>query len=158
MTDLSTAVCSIAPTQRRRFFWAAWWTAAPRHAPFRKPDAAAGGARSREEALAAAERIAGRHLTLVEPYWAHSWNRILRGETPPPPPSERPKRTPAPAARSAWAVLGLARDADLTALKRAYRKRALETHPDQGGDEALFLEVQRAYERLSRRIAKPRGR
>lgn len=159
MSELSTAVCSIAPTQRRRFFWAAWWTAAPRHAPFQKPDAAQGGARSREEALAAAEQHAGRHLVLIEPYWAHSWNRILRGEAPPPPPSQRPKRVAAPVPpRSAWAVLGLERDADLRALKRAYRKRALETHPDQGGDEALFLEVQRAYERLVARLANPRRR
>ena len=156
MSSLSTAVCSITTTQRRRYFWAAWWTAAPRHAPFQKPDAASGGARSRAEALAAAEQIAGRHLTLIEPYWAHSWNRILRGESPPPPPSARPKPAPKPAPRSAWEVLGLAQGADLAALKRAYRKRALETHPDQGGDEARFLEVQRAYERLSQRLAKPR--
>src|SRR4051812_25508749 len=46
VTDLTTAVCSITATQRRRFFWAAWWTGAPCHAPFRRPDAANGGARS----------------------------------------------------------------------------------------------------------------
>lgn len=159
MTDLATAVCSITPTQRRRFFWAAWWTGAPRQVPFRKPDAASGGAKTREEALAAAERAAGRHLVLIEPYWAHAWNRVLRGEAPPPPPSARaprPARTSA-APQSAWAVLGLAAGADEDAVKRAYRQRALETHPDQGGDAAQFLAVQRAYERLrGRKPAKRR--
>src|SRR4029079_1450360 len=44
MSELASAVCSITLTQRRRFFWAAWWTAAPCEAPFRKPDASNGGA------------------------------------------------------------------------------------------------------------------
>jgi hypothetical protein len=138
MSELSTAVCSITPTQRRRFFWAAWWTGAPRQVPFRKPDAASGGAKTREEALAAAELVAGRHLVLIEPYWAHAWNRILRGEAPPPPPSARVPRPPrtSSAPVSAWEVLGLAAGADQDAVKRAYRKRALETHPDRGGDAA----------------------
>ena len=159
MSELSTAVCSITPTQRRRFFWAAWWTGAPRHAPFRKPDAASGGAKTREEALAAAQRAAGRHLTLIEPYWAHAWNRVLRGEAPPKPPSPRAPRPPRAATHpaTAWEVLGLAPGADLDAIKRAYRQRALETHPDRGGDEARFLEIQRAYERLlARRGARKR--
>ena len=30
----NTFGCSITPTQRRRFFWAAWWTGAPNYAPF----------------------------------------------------------------------------------------------------------------------------
>jgi len=149
MTELSTAVCSIAPTQRRRFFWAAWWSGAPRHAPFRKPDAANGGARTREAALREAELHAGRHLVLIEPYWAHAWNRVLRGESPPPPPkprNQRPERAPRP--ESAWSLLGLEQGATLTELKRAFRARALETHPDRGGDAAQFRAVQRAYERL----------
>ena len=40
--------------------------------PFRKPDAANGGARSEAEALTEAERVAARHLTLVNPYWARA--------------------------------------------------------------------------------------
>ncbi|MBA3539390.1 MAG: hypothetical protein H0T79_07150, partial [Deltaproteobacteria bacterium] len=83
MADLSTAVCSITATQRRRFFWAAWWTAEPTEAPFRRPDASNGGASSFEAALAEAEKLAGRHLTIVEPYWARAWNRVLRNEKPP---------------------------------------------------------------------------
>lgn len=160
MSDLSTAVCSIAPTQRRRFFWAAWWTGAPSFAPFRKPDASNGGSETREAALAEAERIAGRHLTVVDPYWAHAWNRVLRGERPPPPPDRRPPR-PKPARAdvplSAWAVLGLEAGAAADEIKRAYKRRALETHPDQGGDEDAFRAVQRAYEKLSGKV-RPRRR
>lgn len=160
MSDLSTAVCSITTTQRRRYFWAAWWTGAPSHTPFRKPDAANGGCKSRDEALAEAERVAGRHLVLVEPYWAHAWNRILRGEKPAPPPASRPPKPPrAPAPKSAWEVLGLAPGAALADVKRAFRRHALETHPDRGGEAARFREVQRAYERLSAKLtAHPRTR
>lgn len=162
MSELVSAVCSITATKRRRFFWAAWWTGAPNYAPFRKPDASNGGASSEAEALAEAEKITGRHLTVIEPYWARAWNRMLRGEAPPEPKKQRagrdddaPVRTAPP--RSAWAVLGLESDASLIEVKRAYRRRALETHPDQGGDAQAFAEVQRAYERLSARLtsAKP---
>ncbi len=161
MSDLSTAVCSITPTQRRRFFWAAWWTGAPTHAPFRKPDASNGGAQSLEEALANAERVAGRHLTLIEPYWARAWNRVLRGEAPPAPPKARTPRAARARTRpvkdaprpSAWSVLGLLPGASLTEVKQAFRKRALETHPDQGGDAERFLELQHAYENVLLKLA-----
>ena len=68
MPDLATAVCSITPTQRRRYFWAAWWTSAPQHSPFRKPDASNGGARTPEEALAEAGEIDAA-LDLIRVYW-----------------------------------------------------------------------------------------
>ena len=48
---------------------------------------------------------------------------------------------------SVWALLGLTPDADIDQIKRAYRKRALETHPDRGGDAEVFRAVQGAYER-----------
>jgi hypothetical protein len=99
MPDLATAVCSITPTQRRRYFWAAWWTSAPQHSPFRKPDASNGGARSPEEALAEALRVAGRHLVVIEPYWARAWNRVLRGEQAPPLPTQRTAAPERPRAR-----------------------------------------------------------
>jgi len=50
--------------------WVAWWTAPPARAPFRKPDASSGGARSHEEALAEARRAVGGPLVEIEPYWA----------------------------------------------------------------------------------------
>jgi molecular chaperone DnaJ len=53
-------------------------------------------------------------------------------------------------------LLGLAPGATLTELKRAYRQRALETHPDQGGQAEDFQRVQRAYEKLSAQLARKR--
>jgi len=158
VSQLSSAVCSITPTQRRRFFWAAWWTGEPSHAPFRKPDASNGGARTRDEALREAERVAQRRLTLVDPHWARAWKSILRGEVPVAPAESAPKAPrnrprPAAAGLSAWSVLGLPPGSSLLELKRAFRKKALETHPDQGGDPDAFRAVQRAYEKLSARQA-----
>lgn len=92
MSELVSALCSITATKRRRFFWAAWWTGAPSYAPFRKPDASNGGAATEAEALAEAERVAGRRLTMIEPYWARAWNRMLRGEAPPEPKKQRTAR------------------------------------------------------------------
>jgi hypothetical protein len=151
--SLASAVCSITATQRRRFFWAAWWTRSPRYAPFQKPDASNGGARTLEAALADAERVAGRHLTLVEPHWARAWNKVLRGDPSPiPPPSaeERARAVPRerPVQSSPWALLELEPGASSLEIKRAYRKRALETHPDQGGDADSFRQLHRAYEKL----------
>lgn len=46
---------------------------------------------------------------------------------------------------NAFAELGLSADADADEVKRAYRDRVKETHPDRGGDEAAFRRVQEAY-------------
>jgi len=159
MTELTSAVCSITATQRRRFFWAAWWTGAPRHTPFRPPDAAHGGAKSAAEALAEAQRVAGRNLVQIEAYWARAWKTALRGQPVPPPPAARPRSLePRLSPESAWSLLGLPSGASLAEIKRAFQKRALETHPDQGGDALSFRAVLRAYERLAakRTRAKPR--
>jgi hypothetical protein len=156
-TNLSTALCSITPTQRRRYFWAAWWTGQPSHSPFRQPDAAHGGARTFEEALVEAEAVAGRSLTVIDPYWARAWKTIMRGQDPSPPPAaraqapERVRPAPAPDA-SAWSVLGLSPGASLADVRRAFQRRALETHPDQGGEAEAFQKVQRAYEKLIERL------
>lgn len=153
MTDLATGRCSVTRTARGRWFWAAWWTGEPTASPFRKPDASNGGARTREDAIAEAERVAGRPLTLVDPHWAHAWNRVLRGEAPPPPPRPRPApaRAAAPQRPSAHAILGVEPGATLEEIKRAYRRRVLEAHPDRGGDPEVLRAVVRAYERLSAR-------
>jgi hypothetical protein len=45
----------------------------------------------------------------------------------------------------AFDELGLDRNADLDAVKGAYRERVKETHPDQGGDEESFRRVREAY-------------
>jgi molecular chaperone DnaJ len=46
-------------------------------------------------------------------------------------------------------TLGVAKNASADEIKKAYRKLAREHHPDQGGDEAKFKEVQGAYDVLS---------
>lgn len=46
---------------------------------------------------------------------------------------------------TAFNVLDLSRPADVDEVKRAYRERVKEVHPDQGGDEAEFKRVREAY-------------
>ncbi|MBW3657172.1 MAG: J domain-containing protein [Actinobacteria bacterium] len=46
-------------------------------------------------------------------------------------------------------ILGVSRDASPDEVKRAYRKKARESHPDAGGDEDTFKQVTHAYQVLS---------
>jgi hypothetical protein len=161
VTALDVGVVSITTTKRRRFLWCAWWAAPPARDPFRPPDAWSGGARSLEEAKRAAEEAAGRTLLLVDSGWARAFVRLRAGlppwPAPRPPNAEDAARVAVELPRAgALAVLGLARGATLEEIKRAYRRRALETHPDRGGDEAAFVRVQRAYEAAMRRAGKRR--
>ena len=41
-------------------------------------------------------------------------------------------------------LLGVSADADEEAIRRAYRLRAMETHPDRGGSKEAFQQVQEA--------------
>ena len=50
-----------------------------------------------------------------------------------------------PLSASAYEVLGALPEASEDELRRAYRKRLRETHPDTGGDAAVFDHVQRAW-------------
>jgi len=50
---------------------------------------------------------------------------------------------------SPYDTLRVDSDADEDELKRAYRERVKETHPDLGGSEAAFKRVEQAYEQLS---------
>ena len=53
------------------------------------------------------------------------------------------------AKRDYYEVLGVSKDASADELKKAFRRKAIEFHPDkQGGDEAKFKEVNEAYEVL----------
>lgn len=157
--------------------WVAWWTAPPAREPFLKPDAFSGGARSHEEALAQARRAAGVLLVEIEPSWARAWARVLLGR----PPwglradgaagrgahTRASGRTTAAATDGAtasttsiWETLGITARATADELKRAFRQRALATHPDRGGDAEAFRQVQRAFKEAQRRIARrpPRSR
>lgn len=46
-------------------------------------------------------------------------------------------------------ILGVDKNASQDDIKKAYRKKALEYHPDRGGDEVKFKEAAEAYETLS---------
>jgi len=46
-------------------------------------------------------------------------------------------------------ILGVPREASKEDIKKAYRKKALEHHPDKGGDENKFKEITHAYEVLT---------
>lgn len=48
-----------------------------------------------------------------------------------------------------YKVLGVSRDADLKTIKKAYRKKAMDAHPDKGGSEQKMASVNEAYEVLS---------
>jgi hypothetical protein len=66
-----------------------------------------------------------------------------------------------PLSASAYEVLRVASDATDDDLRRAYRLRLRETHPDTGGDAAQFVQVQRAWELVGApeaRAAYDRGR
>ena len=45
-------------------------------------------------------------------------------------------------------VLGLKRSSSQEDIKKAFREKALKTHPDKGGDPADFRKVREAYECL----------
>jgi hypothetical protein len=145
---LSRFVVALARTKRRRYLWCAWWTAEPTAAPFRAPDAWGGGARTREEAKAMAEKAAGRPLSPVNDHWAGAWKRILAGLEP------FPKHTVRAAGSGGidpFKVLGLTSAATPDEVKRAFRKKALVHHPDRGGSADDFMASKRAYDSIVKR-------
>lgn len=52
-------------------------------------------------------------------------------------------------AKDYYNILGVSRSANQDEIKKAYRKLALEYHPDRGGDTEKFKEVNEAYQVLS---------
>lgn len=129
--------------------------------PFKKPDASDGGAATYDEAIAAATARAGAPLTVTDPLWARAWMRVLRGQDPfPSKASREPARARAATTvepGSIWELLGVSKDVTLTELKAAYRKRAIELHPDRGGDAATFRKLLAAYEEAQKRVARPKS-
>jgi hypothetical protein len=165
MSGLSRGVFALARTKRKRWLWCAWWTGEPTVKPFRPPDAWGGGARTEDEARVLAERAAGMPLELVDGHWAGAWKRLLAGRPPFPPEGPRepgaaapPKDDARPRPLDPHALLDVAHSASLDELKAAFRKKALEHHPDHGGSAASFMAVKRAYDALVKRRARRPGR
>jgi hypothetical protein len=135
--------------------WCAWWTGEPTESPFRPPDAWSGGARTEEEARAEVERAAGAPLQAIEGRWAGAWVRVRAGLPPFVARRERPGGSAgsarAPRAEGPHALLGVSPGASLAAIKAAFRRKALEHHPDHGGDAAAFIALKRAYDGIVRR-------
>src|ERR1700689_4100862 len=52
------------------------------------------------------------------------------------------------AKRDYYEVLGVSKDASADEIKKAFRRAAVEHHPDRGGDETKFKEINEAYEVL----------
>lgn len=52
------------------------------------------------------------------------------------------------AKRDYYEILGIGKGASADEIKKAFRKAAIEHHPDRGGDEAKFKEINEAYEVL----------
>jgi molecular chaperone DnaJ len=50
--------------------------------------------------------------------------------------------------RDYYEILGVSKDASADEIKKAFRRAAIEHHPDRGGDEAKFKEINEAYEVL----------
>jgi len=50
--------------------------------------------------------------------------------------------------RDYYEVLGVSKGASPDEIKKAFRRAAIEHHPDRGGDEAKFKEINEAYEVL----------
>ena len=50
--------------------------------------------------------------------------------------------------RDLYEILGVGQDAGEDEIKRAYRRKARELHPDTGGDPEAFKELTAAYEVL----------
>jgi len=48
-----------------------------------------------------------------------------------------------------YQILGLEKSASADDIKRAYKKLAVQNHPDKGGDEKKFQEISNAYDVLS---------
>jgi molecular chaperone DnaJ len=51
--------------------------------------------------------------------------------------------------RDYYEILGVGKSASPDEIKKAFRRAAVEHHPDKGGDEAKFKEINEAYEVLS---------
>ncbi len=79
---------------------------------------------------------------------SYSPNFVVITAPPPPPPPPRRIRPPGLTEAEALMILGLDDCATPEDVRRAYRAKAREAHPDAGGSHDVFLRVQAAMDRL----------
>jgi hypothetical protein len=163
------AVCSIGRGGISGFFWASWWTSSglattplpdahgladkveDAHAQARAAIRKARGERAAVLSLDA--QIAVEAARVVRPasegYDAGSewWGDDPRRRSTP--------RSPAPAPRSWLQVLELSWPCSAVDVRRAYRRLALERHPDRGGTDAAFHALTRARDAALRELSAP---
>jgi hypothetical protein len=154
VSSLSRAVYSIARTKRRRFLWCVWWSGEPTAKPFRMPDAWGGGAHTEDEARELAERAAGMPLQQIDGHWAAGFKRLRAGLEPFVTREKRVVQSEQAAPIDPHAVLGVTAQSSLDEVKVAFRKKALEHHPDTGGSAELFIALKRAYDAIVKRRAR----
>ncbi|CAJ1431240.1 unnamed protein product [Effrenium voratum] len=109
------------------------------------------------------QRAARPKLPGDEELWRHVW-RCVEGEAPNSAHEPKPrepcyalvvyrrltgKQPPGRATFGHYDVLGLARSASAAQIHAAYRRRALATHPDKGGNVEEFRRVVAAFEELA---------
>src|SRR5436305_12972803 len=63
-----------------------------------------------------------------------------------------------PSGRSPWAVLGVDEHATLAEVQHAVRVKAKQTHPDHGGDRAVFERIRAAFDAVRPHAAPARPR
>lgn len=51
---------------------------------------------------------------------------------------------------SPWSILGIAVNASINEIKKAFRLLALLHHPDKGGNAEMFMKIQAAYYTLTK--------
>jgi len=49
---------------------------------------------------------------------------------------------------NSYKVLGVSRDDPISKIKKVFRKKAKECHPDKGGDINTFILLKEAYEKI----------
>jgi hypothetical protein len=137
-----------------RSFWAAWWTVLPSRTRFVGPDARGeavdvhAAKQAAFEAFARARGVTG--WREVDPLYATAADRWARGIDPVFPGDKRrvvvKADDPLDLPEDVRDILGLRGPATLESAREAYRRRALELHPDRGGTHEAMLALNRAWE------------
>ncbi|MGZ3419857.1 MAG: hypothetical protein ACXWUG_13195 [Polyangiales bacterium] len=137
-----------------RSFWAAWWTVLPSRARFVPPDARGeavdvhAAKQAAFEAFAKARGVTG--WREVDATYATAADRWARGIDPVFP-GDKKRAVPKLDASldlpdDVREILDLRGPATLESAREAYRRRALELHPDRGGTHEQMLALNRAWE------------